>query len=92
MTARLAPHADVASRTSDVLARLVASGVDVELDAHVPSGGATSIDPMADESVAAASPIGMMGGQRAISAITKLLVSASNSVGADVASFHATST
>lgn len=46
MTARLAPHVDVASRTSDVLAQLVAAGVDVESDAHVPVGGATSVDPL----------------------------------------------
>ena len=42
MTARLATHSDVASRTSDVLERLLAAGVDVEFAGD----GAGGADPL----------------------------------------------
>lgn len=47
MTARLATHPDVASRTPDVLERLISSGVDVELAAGDEVGlGGGGIDPL----------------------------------------------
>lgn len=45
MTARLAAHPDVAGRTSDVLERLVAAGVDVEFVGRGPGAPATT-DPL----------------------------------------------
>lgn len=46
MTARLASHPDVAHRTEDVLARLVAAGVDVEFVGRDPSRPAEAEDPL----------------------------------------------
>lgn len=51
MTARLATHPDVVARTPEVLARLVASGVDVELAGDEAHGGDSSgsgplVDPL----------------------------------------------
>lgn len=46
MTARLASHADVAARVTDVLDRLVAAGVDVEVIGTGASAGAAESDPL----------------------------------------------